>query len=76
MVTHFRADFKLIAKALARMGNAYKRMDELDKAKAAYEKALTEHRTPEYRTSLSEVRVKATLTVECCLKLTWMDVAG
>ncbi len=50
-----RADFKLIAKAMARMGNAYRRLDVLDKAKWAYEKALTEHRTPEYRTSLSEV---------------------
>ena len=50
-----RADFKLIAKALARMGNALRRQGELDKAKVAYEKALTEHRTPEYRTALSEV---------------------
>ena len=50
-----RADFKLIAKALARMGNAYRKKEDLDKAKVAYEKALTEHRTPEYRTALSEV---------------------
>ncbi len=50
-----RADFKLIAKALGRMGNALRRMDELERAKTAYEKALTEHRTPEFRTSLSEV---------------------
>lgn len=50
-----RADFKLIAKALARMGNAHRKAGELDKAKTAYEKALTEHRTPEYRAALSEV---------------------
>lgn len=51
-----RADFKLMAKAWARMGNAAKRLGQLDTAKMAFEKALTEHRTPDYRTSLSEVR--------------------
>jgi len=50
-----RADFKLIAKALARKGNACKKVGKLEEAKKAFEKALTEHRTPEYRTSLSEV---------------------
>ena len=50
-----RADFKLVAKAMARMGNAYRRMGELDKAKTAFEKALTEHRTPDYKAALSEV---------------------
>ena len=50
-----RADFKLIAKALARMGNAYRKSGDLRNAKMAYEKALTEHRTPDYRSCLSEV---------------------
>ncbi len=50
-----RADFKLIAKALARMGNAYRRADDLANAKMAFEKALAEHRTPDYRSSLSEI---------------------
>jgi hypothetical protein len=50
-----RADFKLIAKAMARMGKAYTKLNDLYNAKSAYEKALTEHRTPEYRTALSEV---------------------
>ena len=50
-----RADFKLIAKALARMGNAYRKSGDLKNAKMAYEKALTEHRTPDYRSCLSEV---------------------
>lgn len=50
-----RADYKLIAKALARMGNAYRRNNDPKNAKMAYEKALTEHRTPEYRTALSEL---------------------
>ena len=43
------------------MGNAYKKSDDYDKAKWAYEKALTEHRTPEYKTSLSEVSCVAYL---------------
>jgi len=50
-----RADYKLIAKALARMGNAYRKSGDLKNAKMAYEKALTEHRTPDYRTCLSEI---------------------
>lgn len=49
-----RADFKLIAKALARRGNSYKKLGKLEEAKKSFEKALTEHRTPEYRTALSE----------------------
>ena len=52
-----RADYKLIAKALARMGNAYRKSGDLKNAKMAYEKALTEHRTPDYRTCLSELEV-------------------
>lgn len=39
-----RADFKLIAKALARMGKAYQKIGDLYNAKTAYEKALAEHR--------------------------------
>lgn len=50
-----RADFKLIAKALARKGNALRRAGNLSEAKTAFEKALTEHRTPDYRIALSEV---------------------
>jgi len=50
-----RADFKLIAKAMARMGNAHRKLNNLRAAKTAFEKALTEHRTPEYRQALSEV---------------------
>ena len=47
--------FQMVAKALGRQGNAHRRLGELDRAKVAFEKALTEHRTPEYRTALSEV---------------------
>jgi len=50
-----RADFKLIAKAYNRMGTCYRKSGDLQAAKIAYEKALTEHRTPDYRQNLSEV---------------------
>ena len=38
---------QVVAKALGRQGNAHRRLGELDKAKVAFEKALTEHRTPD-----------------------------
>lgn len=50
-----RADYKLISKALTRIGNAYKKMGQLKSAKTYFEKALSEHRTPEVKTLLSEV---------------------
>ena len=46
----------MVAKALGRQGNAHRRLGELDKAKVAFEKALTEHRTPDNKTALTEVR--------------------
>lgn len=53
-----RADFKLIAKSFARIGNAYRRMGDLKSAKAAFEKSMSEHRTPEIKTILSELEKK------------------
>lgn len=50
-----RADFKLIAKAYARMGNAYHKLGDWPSTRQAYEKSLTEHRTPETRAKLAEV---------------------
>ncbi|KAK4876355.1 hypothetical protein RN001_012777 [Aquatica leii] len=50
-----RADFKLIAKAFMRIGNAYKKMKKYSNAKTAYEKSMSEHRTPEIKTLLSQV---------------------
>jgi len=59
-----RADFKLIAKAMARMGGAYRRQGNLQAAKLILEKALTEHRTPEYKQALSEVEKEIKKTEE------------
>lgn len=50
-----RADFKLIAKAFSRIGNAYKKLEDWKKAKTYYEKSMSEHRTPEVKALLSEV---------------------
>lgn len=50
-----RADFKLIAKAFTRIGHAYKKMENWKQAKVYYEKSMSEHRTPEIKTLLSNV---------------------
>lgn len=50
-----RADFKLIAKSLMRIGNAHRKMKNYQQAKVYYEKSMSEHRTPEIKTLLSEV---------------------
>ncbi|XP_060529156.1 stress-induced-phosphoprotein 1 [Cylas formicarius] len=50
-----RADFKLIAKSFMRIGNAYKKLKNYQNAKIYYEKSLSEHRTPEIKTLLSQV---------------------
>nr|AFV50602.1 heat shock 90/70 organizing protein [Frankliniella occidentalis]AGC70809.1 heat shock 90/70 organizing protein [Frankliniella occidentalis] len=53
-----RADFKLIAKAFTRIGNAYKKLEEYSTAKVYYEKSMSEHRTPEIRSLLSDIEKK------------------
>lgn len=42
-----RADFKLIAKALFRIGRCYEKQDDMANAKKYFDKALSEHRSPE-----------------------------
>lgn len=51
-----QADFKLLAKAMTRLGSAYVKKDDLDNAKIFFEKSLTEHRTPDTLGKLSEVQ--------------------
>uniref|UniRef100_A0A0K8TBK0 Stress-induced-phosphoprotein 1 n=1 Tax=Lygus hesperus TaxID=30085 RepID=A0A0K8TBK0_LYGHE len=53
-----RADFKSISKAFQRIGNAHKKLGNWQSAKTFYEKALSEHRTPEVRALLSEIEKK------------------
>ncbi|XP_033336891.2 stress-induced phosphoprotein 1 [Megalopta genalis] len=50
-----RADFKLIAKAFTRIGHAYKKVENWKQAKVYYEKSMSEHRTPEIKTLLSDI---------------------
>ena len=57
-----RADPKMVAKALARMGRAYRMSGDLMNAKMAYEKALTEHQMPDYRNCLIEIEKQLDLS--------------
>jgi hypothetical protein len=49
-----RADYKLIAKALGRIGNAHLRKGDRVLAIRYFEKSLSEHRTPDILTKLRE----------------------
>lgn len=49
------ADYKIIAKAYARIGNAYTKMENLENAVKYFQKSLTEHRTSEILLRLREV---------------------
>lgn len=53
-----RADFKLIAKSFARIGNAQRKLENWQAAKIAFEKSMSEHRTPEIKTILSQLEKK------------------
>ncbi|KAF7978316.1 hypothetical protein HWV62_927 [Athelia sp. TMB] len=55
-----RADYKLVAKALGRIGTAYAKKEDLANAIKYYQKSLTEHRTPDVLNKLRELeRTKA-----------------
>lgn len=49
-----RADYKLIARALTRKGNALVKLDRLEEAIAIYKKSLTEHRNADTLKRLQE----------------------
>lgn len=49
-----RADFKLIAKALGRIGTSYFKKEDYDNAIKYFQKSLTEHRTPDILNKLRE----------------------
>ncbi|KXZ56970.1 hypothetical protein GPECTOR_1g876 [Gonium pectorale] len=66
-----RADFKVIARALSRKGNALVKLDRLEDAIAAYNKSLMEHRNADtlallHKTekTLKEAREKAYINME------------
>jgi stress-induced-phosphoprotein 1 len=49
-----RTDYKVIAKALGRIGNAYLKLDDLENAIKYYQKSLTEHRTADVLAKLRD----------------------
>lgn len=57
-----RTDYKIIAKAFARLGNIYLKKDNLSEAAKYFDKSLTEHRTPEVlnklRSTQKAIKVK------------------
>ncbi|CCE62924.1 hypothetical protein TPHA_0D02880 [Tetrapisispora phaffii CBS 4417] len=53
-----RADYKIIAKAFTRMGNAYEKLNDLKKAAEFFNKSLTEFRTPATLTKLRSLEKK------------------
>jgi len=51
-----RADYKIVAKSFARIGNAYKAQNKFQDAVKAYEDSLMEDRTPEVEKSLKNIQ--------------------
>lgn len=54
----YRADFKIIAKALARMGNVHFKLERWEEALKWFDKSLAEHRNPSVLTKKSETQKK------------------
>ncbi|ABN68121.1 predicted protein [Scheffersomyces stipitis CBS 6054] len=57
-----RADYKIIAKSFARLGNAYLKKEDLENAVKYFDKSLTEHRTPDVlnklRATQREIKIR------------------
>ncbi|KAJ3359864.1 Hsp90 cochaperone [Kappamyces sp. JEL0680] len=66
-----RADFKLIGRALGRIGSAYLKLEDYENATKYFNKSLAEHRTPEI---LAKLRETETLVAEKA-KLAYIDPA-
>lgn len=66
-----RADYKLIAKAFTRIGNAYRKLEDYKSAKTYFEKSLSEHRTPDVKALLSDTEKK----IKECERLAYIDPA-
>lgn len=66
-----RADFKLIAKALGRIGSAYAKKGDTTNAIKYYNKSLTEHRTPDVLRKLRDLEKRLELEA----KLSYHDPA-
>jgi stress-induced-phosphoprotein 1 len=59
------ADFKLIARALGRIGNAYMKLKDMANAIKYYEKSLSEHRTADILSKLREAeKLKKEMDIE------------
>lgn len=54
---HLRTDFKIIARAYGRMGNAYLRKDDYDNAISSFEKSLVEFSDPKVKTALKDAQM-------------------
>ncbi|KAG8778512.1 Hsp90 cochaperone, partial [Serendipita sp. 398] len=53
-VWQIRADFKLVAKALGRIGSSYLKKEDYDNAIKYFQKSLSEHRTPDILNKLRD----------------------
>ena len=57
-----RADYKVVAKSFARLGNSFLKKDDLESAAKYFDKSLTEHRTPDVlnklRSTQREIKVR------------------
>lgn len=62
-----RADYKIIAKSFARIGNSYLKKNDLQNAAKYFDKSLTEHRTPDIlnklRATQKEIKVQEALSL-------------
>lgn len=61
-----RADYKVVAKSFARLGNSFLKKDDLESAAKYFDKSLTEHRTPDVlnklRSTQREIKVREALS--------------